>query len=402
MMELSAANIQEAPPGRHVHPRAGFGLAGLRLAHLILDMGFGGAERLAQDITLAMHGSGSHCRIICFDSISGDTDSLSCRGIPVELIKRRKMPFDPLACLRLIRSLRANGVRLVHAHDLASLAYGVAAGLVLGIPAIMTEHSRHYIQERKLRRLEKRVLSLGAAKLVEVSPELAGASLRLDAVSPKKVTVIENGVDVERFARADGGPLRTRLSLDPGDMLVGMVGRLEEIKGPGVLLEAFAGLAGEFPRARLAFVGEGRLDKPLRARAQALGLSGRVDFLGSRGDIPSVMAALDILALPSLSEGLPFALLEAMASGKAVAASAVGRVPAILRPESGPENGLLVPPGAPNALASALATLLNDNALRERLGRSSRQFVRNHHNQQAMLESYQALYRHVLGEVTRT
>uniref|UniRef100_I2Q318 Glycosyltransferase n=1 Tax=Desulfovibrio sp. U5L TaxID=596152 RepID=I2Q318_9BACT len=370
---------------------------GLGLAHLILDMGFGGAERLAQNLAIAMGKCGARCHVLCLDAVSGNTEPLARHGIPVELVKRRQVPFDPVVCLRLVRRLRALGIGLLHAHDLASLAYAVAAGRVLGIPVVMTEHSRHYIEERGLRRLEKRLLCLGVGRLVTVSPELAAASASRDGVRPDKVTVIENGVDAERFACACRQVLREELDLADDALLVGMVGRLETIKGPDVLLAAFAGLASWFPEARLAFAGEGALESGLRGTAEALGLSDRVHFLGSRADIPDVMAGLDVLALPSRSEGLPFALLEGMAAGRAVAATAVGRVPGLVKPTEGPPNGLLVPPGDAAALAGALASLLADAPLRLRLGGAARDFVERRYDQRVMVRDYQTVYRRVLA-----
>ncbi|WP_300156369.1 glycosyltransferase family 4 protein [Solidesulfovibrio sp.] len=370
---------------------------GLRLAHLILDMGFGGAERLAQDVAIALQERGARCHVVCFDAISGNTAPLARHGIPVELIQRKQIAFDSRACLRLLRRLKALGVQLLHAHDLSSLSYAVAAGLLLGIPVVMTEHSRHYIEARRIRRLEKRLLCLGVRRLVAVSPELARASVERDHVAPGKVAVIENGVDVERYARAQGRAFREELALGPGEALVGMVGRLEAIKGPDVLLEAFTALAGRFPGARLAYVGEGGLGEALRARSQALGLAARVRFLGSRSDIPQVMSGLDILVLPSLSEGLPLALLEGMAAGRAVVATAVGRVPGIVRPAWEGENGRLVPPGDVRALARTLMTLLGDAPLRARLGRAAQDFVARRYRLQDTFRNYQTVYAQALA-----
>lgn len=370
---------------------------GLRLAHLILDMGFGGAERLAQDVAIALQERGARCHVVCFDAISGNTALLARHGIPVELIKRKQTAFDSRACLRLLRRLKALGVGLLHAHDLSSLSYAVAAGVVLGIPVVMTEHSRHYVEARGLRRLEKRLLCLGVRRLVAVSPELARASVERDHVAPGKVAVIENGVDVERYARARGRAFREELALEPGEALVGMVGRLEAIKGPDVLLEAFAALAGRFPGARLAYVGEGGLEEGLRARSECLGLSERVRFLGSRSDIPQVMSGLDILVLPSRSEGLPLALLEGMAAGRAVVATAVGRVPGIVRSAGEGENGRLVSPDNAEALARTLMALLGDAPLRARLGRAAQDYVAGRYRQQDMFRRYQTIYAQALA-----
>ena len=394
MNDAPTAHAPSAPPPHAGQPPD---FTGLRLVHLILDMGFGGAERLAQNLAIAMADAGADCRVVCLDAISENTEPLARHGIPIELVKRRQTAFDVAACLRLVRRLKALDVRLLHAHDLSSLAYGVVAGLLLRIPVVMTEHSRHYIDERPLRRLEKRLLCLGLDRLVNVSPELARASVARDGVAPDKVTVIENGVDAARFAGGNGEAWRTALGLAPGTPAIGMVGRLEAIKGPDVLLSAFAALADRFPDAVLVYAGDGGLRPSLEDRARGLGLAHRTHFLGARADIPDIMAGLDILALPSLSEGLPFALLEGMAAGRAVAATAVGRVPEILLPGQRTETGLLVPPGDPHTLSLALASLLANEALRLRLGRAAREYVVRRYDQRSMCAAYQAVYARMLG-----
>jgi len=378
----------------------------VRIAHLILDMGFGGAERLVQDIAIALQGDGVSSSVLCLDAITGNTAPLVRHNIPVELIKRSPMAFDIKACIQVVRRLKARRVQLVHAHDMASMVHAVAAGLVLGIPVVVTEHSRHYIDERWLRRLEKRLLCLGVTTLVEVSPELAQASIQREGISSDTVAVIENGVDSSGFGVADPGPFRAELGLEPGCLLLGMVGRLETIKGPGVLLEAFAAVAKEAPEVQLAFIGDGNLRQALQSRAKALGLEARVRFLGVRADVPAIMAGLDVLVLPSLSEGLPFALLEGMAAGRAVVASAVGRIPAIVSSstgsgESGPENGLLVPPGEAGPLARALAAVLRDEPRRLAMGRAARQSVASRYDKNIMVKAYSAVYARALARGAR-
>lgn len=398
------------------------------VTHLILDMGFGGAETLAHDIAVSLHAKDLRTNIVCLDSITRDPAALAGQGIPVELVRRGKGSFDFRTFARLVQRLKKLGTTLIHAHDMSSLDYAVAAGFVLGLPVVMTEHSRHYIEERGLRRLEKRALCHGVSALVEVSGALAKAS-RQDGVSPEKITVIENGVDVERFSLADRGMLRRELGVGADGVLVGMVGRLETIKGPQTLLTAFSGsvpvcrdtasscvfhashgphesipgaknllskASDKLTRCRqthLVFAGDGSLRGGLERRAQALGIKERVHFLGSRADIPEIMAGLDILALPSLSEGLPFALLEGMAAGRAVVASSVGAIPDIL----GGVRGVLVQPANSEMLADALVTLIRDPAVRASIGVAAKAHVERHYNKQTMLERYLAVYDRALA-----
>lgn len=394
---MTGRNEQRPVSGGRERTGERFCPAKARVTHLILDMGFGGAEKLVQDLATSLPGGWIESNIICFDAITRNTEPLEASGVSIELIRRNPAAVDLATCGRVIRRLRALKPRLLHAHDMSSLLYAATAGLVLGIPVVMTEHSRHYIEERLVRRLEKRLLCRGVRRLVEVSPELARASVCRDGIPSGKVVVIENGVDLERFASADGRGVRSALGLGPEDLLVGMVGRLEEIKGPGVLLEAFASVAREVPNARLAFVGDGSLARALRERRESLGLADRVEFLGARADIPEFMAGLDVLVLPSLSEGLPFALLEGMAAGRAVLATAVGRIPGIIREKGEDANGALAAPGDPASLARKLADLLRDGPRRRQVGLRARRSVARHYDKRAMLRGYEAVYAETLA-----
>jgi glycosyltransferase involved in cell wall biosynthesis len=144
---------------------------------------------------------------------------------------------------------------------------------------------------------------------------------------------------------------------------------------------------------RLLVAGDGPQRAALAEQAAGLGIGGVVRFLGMCSDPAPVYAAADVFALPSQEEGLPNALLEAMASARAVVASAVGGVPAIVEHE---RTGLLVAPCDPDALAAALARLAADPPLRERLGHAARRYVAQHHSLSAMIDAHAALYRQVL------
>jgi glycosyltransferase involved in cell wall biosynthesis len=195
-----------------------------------------------------------------------------------------------------------------------------------------------------------------SGRVVAVSRALRDRVLEL-GVTPERVRVQHNGVDGERFTLRDRQEARTRLNLPPDRRLILYVGNLSEEKGVEVLLEGMAALRRSGgPEANLALVGGGPLDDRLRARKQALGLGETVRFLGRRphGEIPDWMAASDALCLPSFREGCPNVVLEALASGRPVVASAVGGVPELLDRR----NGALAPPGDPEALAGGLREVL--------------------------------------------
>lgn len=362
----------------------------LRILHVILSLGCGGAERLVKVLSVHAAKNGHKVHVACLDSAPEAPEEFAPYDIPLVLLKRRPGVFDPRACLALARFVRARRIDMLHAHDLTSALQSSAASLVTGTPVVFTEHSRHYLEERRLRRLEKRVISSMVSVVAEVSPLLAEASRDRDGVRPEKLRVIANGVDVAQFAGAGPGRFRASLGVAPNQRLVGMVGRLENIKGPQVLLEAFGLLARTRPDLVLAFVGPGGLAKPLADRALDLGLGDRVLLAGARDDIPRVLADLDLVVLPSLSEGLPFALLEAMAAGKPVVASAVGYIPSVLH---NGRTGVLSPPGDSESLAAAMALLLENPEVARDMGRNAQAEVERRFSLNGMLEAYDDLYR---------
>ncbi|HSF07295.1 MAG TPA: glycosyltransferase family 4 protein [Methylomirabilota bacterium] len=192
-------------------------------------------------------------------------------------------------------------------------------------------------------------------------------------VPPARVALVHNGVETERLPPSesgeDGRRLRRELGLPEHVRIVGGVGRLVWQKGFEHLLAATAVVLAQVPDVWLAIVGDGPRRGELLARAQSLGLTERVRFLGFRSDVPSLLRGFDVLAVPSLLEGFPMITLEAMALGVPIVATAIDGIVEQLDHEG---QALLVPPGEPAALSRALVTLLKDTALARRFGAAAR------------------------------
>jgi glycosyltransferase involved in cell wall biosynthesis len=203
-----------------------------------------------------------------------------------------------------------------------------------------------------------------------------------------KITVIPNGVDVERFETAK--PVdRREWRCAQSDVLIACVGRLSPEKGQEVLLEAFGLLAQRHPAAQLIIVGDGLQRDRLRRLAEDFGIQEAVRWLGTRSDVPNVLAACDVVVLPSHHEGLPLVALEAMAAGKPVVATAIGALPTLIQEG---RTGRLVPPGRADALAVALEPLIADADARARMGAEGRARVRRDHHFAETLSRYGQLY----------
>ena len=186
--------------------------------------------------------------------------------------------------------------------------------------------------------------------------------------------------------------------MDAPSALVGYVGRLDEpVKGVAVLLMAMARLHTLGGGPRLAVVGEGRSGAGLRGALNRLGLEGQVSFLGLRHDIPRLMRAMDVLALPSLQEGSPNVILEGMAAGVVVLATDVGGIPELIRHG---ETGWLVPPGDPDAMATGIRFLLDNPQLAASMAASARVWVESHRAIDQTVDAFLTLYSHLRNDVS--
>jgi len=224
--------------------------------------------------------------------------------------------------------------------------------------------------------------------------EAVRASLLDQGVTGSRVDVIYNGVDFERFARADGKGVRAELGIPDDALMLTTVANLSPVKDHANVIAALAALHAEGLRPYLALAGDGPLRSDLEARVAAAGLEPYVCFMGRRQDVPDVLATSDLVICSSLTEGLPNALLEAGAAGKAVVATNVGGNPEVV--EDG-VTGLLVPPRDPAALADAVRALAASPERRERMGRAARARVRRNFSLEAMVRQYMDVFASVAG-----
>jgi glycosyltransferase involved in cell wall biosynthesis len=226
---------------------------------------------------------------------------------------------------------------------------------------------------------------------VTVSPTLTRGLSRDLWIRASRIVTVPNGASLTPASQSS---LRDELQLGAGDRLAVAIGNLYPVKGHGYLLDALARLATRVPRLHVAIAGRGDLEAALRARARILHVDDRVHLLGLRSDVPNLLAGADVFVLPSLSEGLPLALLEAMMAGRPIIATAVGEVPAVL---SNGRAGVLVPPGDAEALANALAGVLSDPALAHRLGGAAARRAAEEYTFEKMMGRYVALYARLLA-----
>jgi glycosyltransferase involved in cell wall biosynthesis len=216
-------------------------------------------------------------------------------------------------------------------------------------------------------------------------------------VDRRRLVLVPNVIDADAFAARGGDPMETRreLGIATDAPLIALVGRLTSQKGVDSFLAAAQVICATHPATRFIVAGMGPDRAALELEAKDMGVAGNVRFLGYRDDVPALLAASDIVVLPSRSEGLPIVLLEALAVERPVVAAAVGGVPDLLRHG---HTALLVPPHAPADVAAGVLRLLADPDLARRIGAAGGQHVRRHFTPKSAARRLAAVYRTVIAE----
>lgn len=366
----------------------------IKLAQMVYALCLGGSEVLAWRLASSLNATGRYaCSLYGIARGGPLADLLAAEGIPSYAYARRR-GIDLRLIGRLAWQLRQNGVQVVHTHHLGQLLCGGLAAKLAGARLVHTEHDSHSLMKPRTQRLF-RLLSRFADHITTVSEPVTHFLRDQIGISSAKLQTIPNGVLVEVFQDAVG-LARERFHWSEKDVVIACVARLEAEKGHDILLRAFDAVQRRFPHAKLLIVGDGSLRTVLEAQTQALGIGGAVVFLGARDDIPALLATCDVFVLPSLKEGVPLSILEAMAAGKAVVASAVGSIPHIV---SQGETGVLVSPGDAQALEHALASLVADSIARIDLGRRGQKVVSEHYHFQRTVNAYRTVYEQGLSPV---
>lgn len=298
---------------------------------------------------------------------------------------------DASAIRQLTALLREREIDLVHNHMYRAEVVGIQAARDAGTPVVIsTVHSSRVRSPDDTATLAR--LSGWVDRIVVPSAAIA-RKVASEGRASAAISVIPNGISLERFASADraGARVRAELGIGESDLAFGTVARLEPEKGHRYLIEAARLVLAECPGAWFLLVGEGSLAGELHRQADALPAEARrrVLFTGRRDDVVAVSAALDVAILPSLREAQGISLLEAMALGRPIVASDTGGIPEVVR--HGVE-GLLVPPGDSAALAAALLELARDPEARGRYGAAGRRAVEERYSLQAMVRRVEAVY----------
>jgi len=369
------------------------------------------------------------------DDMGYFANELGVEPVIVPEMSREISPQDALTVWKLYRLLLRERPDIVHTHTAKAGTVGRLAGLLYRwfTPAILIGRPRHcrfvhtyhghifhsYYGQMKTRlflMIEKTLARLGTDRIVVISnQQLEEIHGKFGVGRAHQFAIVPLGLDTKPFAdwQKRGQKLRAELGLKQGDILVGIVGRLTEVKNHQLFLEAAAHWQKAFSQnvsgasVHFAIIGDGHLKSALTDQIAALGLSGSVTFLGTRRDLENVYPALDMVALTSRNEGTPLTLIEAMANARPTISTAVGGVIDLLgaaistvRDKSFVvrERGISVTPGDAAAFAEGLDHLMTNVALRREIGERGLQFIEANYSKERLLNDVKLLYADLLKE----
>jgi glycosyltransferase involved in cell wall biosynthesis len=376
----------------------------VRLLLVITQSEFGGAQkyvyylatRLPQDryeVTVACGAGG-----LLIHKLRGAGTAVMC--LP-HLVRDINPVRDFLVLLDLVRLVRRVRPHIVHANSTKAGFIGRLAAKLAGVPVVLFTAHGFFLYEPfwgRAKRLLYAVLERAGGRLCDLVIAVSEADrqrmIEYEILPAEKLVVVHNGLDADACTM-EGSAARTDRSLLPfHGKIVGTVAHFYPIKGLQFVIRAAALVGQGYPETGFVIVGDGEQRLELEHLVKRLGLDSHVAFLGQRDDVSEILPLFDVFVLPSVKEGLPFALLEAMAAARPIVASAVGGIPEVI---TDGETGLLVPPRDPEALAKAISTMLTDRGKAQQMGLAARERVLASFTVTRMLEQTEQLYWQLLA-----
>ena len=351
--DINKSNL--AHPSIEGHARS------IPVLHVIDTLQIGGAENQLVTLVPALNKNHYVIHVCCLGNEGIQANALRTNGFKVDSIHMR-LRYWPIGLIKFLKLISRMNPQIVHTHLFHAGVWGRVAAILAHVPVIVTTEHGMTLWKKKRHLLIESILNRFTDKLIAVSEDIRQRRINTQGVSPDKIVMIPNAVDVTRFCQSDSRQQkREELGLDHSSIVIGTVARLVPPKRLDHLLEAARLVCNQTPRVKFLIIGDGPLRAELQTQASQLELiPDYVRFLGSRQDIPELLSAMDMFVLSSEREGLPVSLLEAMAASKPIVATLVGGIPQVIRDGY---NGLLIPPHEPTLLAKAILALIEDATL---------------------------------------
>jgi sugar transferase (PEP-CTERM/EpsH1 system associated) len=362
----------------------------INILQLMTDSKIGGAEKVVLELAKRLNKDKFSVIICCLTEEGPIFNEAKKENIRIFALGIRNK-FCFLRAFKLFKLLKDEKIDILQSHLFHANLLGRILGRIAGVRILISTEHIMGLESRPRIWLNK-LTSFLVDRYIAISFGVADFLSAEAGISPLKITVVQNGIDLDKYAGVslqDSDNLRASLGFGPADKVIGTVARLHKQKGHIFLLWAAKNVIRAAPDAKLLIVGDGPLRSGLENMAVNLGIKNNVIFSGFRDDIAGIMRAIDLFVLPSLWEGLPLTILEAMAAKKPVIATKVGGVAEIV--EDG-ITGVLVKPRDPNALAGAIIKLISDNQLREKMGDAGWRNFNEHFNAERMVRETEILY----------
>lgn len=343
----------------------------INILHIIPGLGIGGAER----VVLSLHRCTDRSRFRSWIVHWGEQQALISQGeMSDSTIIREKLDkvLSVGTICKLLRIVRENQVDIIQTHLIDADLLGFFVSLLTRKPVIITVHSYPFPTETR-HGLRYRIISLFNSRFICVSNTVKGHFSRVTGISPVRIDVVYNGIPLDEFSKEgseqERAALRRQLSIPSDHGVVGTVARLIDDKGHRYLLSAVPSILAAHPKTSVLLVGDGELRAELVALCRDLNIEKKVIFAGSRTDIPDLLDIMDIFIYPTFREALGISVIEAMAMGKVIVATDDAAIPELITIG---QEGLLVHPGDPQGIATAVIDLLNNPERRQILGKAAK------------------------------
>ncbi len=346
----------------------------VNVLHVIWSLEKGGAERFLVSLVQNFDRNRFNSIVCCLNWRGEWAKELEDKGIEV-IALNKKGKFDFGVISRIIKIIKQNEITIVNTHLWAADVLGRLAAILAGAPVIISTVQNVDIWKRPWHRFIDRLLSYKTTKFIAVSHAVKQFLIETEGIPEEKIEVIPNAVDIGslKVDESSGSQIKEELKINDDEIVLTVVGRLVEQKGHKYLFEALSMLNGKY-NIKLLVVGEGPLKQRLADSVERLGLKDKVIFTGQRKDIPQILNISDCLVLPSVYEGLPVCVLEAMAAGKPVIATKVGGTPELIKDG---KTGFLVEPRNPEVLSQAIEKLAHSSDKGKEMGVKAREIVYN-------------------------
>jgi len=370
----------------------------VRVVHIIPSLVIGGMEQVVKTLCSGLDPEKFEVLVICIIEKGVLAEELEKRGIAVHVINEKRYKIlSHLHPSYLANAIKGISPQIIHSHSGIWYASAIASRMAKVPAMVHTEHGRHFPEKKIAIFFDKKAIKL-TDRLVCVSEHLSRYMAEKVKVPKNRIEIIKNGIALENCKPrwvTSSYPLRNKYHIPEDAKVLVTVGRLETVKGQKYLIEAFDKLAQQHENIYLWIIGDGSLKEDLFSYVKSKALENTVFFTGNVNNVKDYLCESDVFILPSLSEGTPMALLEAMASGLTIVATRVGENEIAL--DHG-KAGFVIPPASVDDLRSTIASILEDSIVSRKMGEEAYKLANQKFSSQGMIKKYEELYLKLLGE----